>query len=763
MSNILDGLNPRQREAVQCTEGPLLIIAGAGSGKTKVLTSRFAYLIQEQGVRPFNILAITFTNKAAGEMRDRVERLLNEPVRDLWVSTFHSSCNRILRREIEHFPGYNSNFAIYDTADQQTVVKECLKELNLDDKKFAPRAVAGVISDAKNKLQNPDQFSRVARDYFTDKCAEVYRLYQQKLRNNNALDFDDLLGMAVRLFEENPQVLSYYQNKFKYILVDEYQDTNHAQYRLVNLLAQEHRNLCVVGDADQSIYRFRGADISNILNFQQDYPEAKTIKLEQNYRSTKVILEAANCVIENNAERPAKELWTENERGHAIVRYQGEDERREAAFVVERMYVLKDRDDREYRDFAVLYRTNAQSRVLEEELMKSRIPYKIVGGLKFYERKEIKDILSYLKVLANPSDTVAFRRIINVPKRGIGDTTTARVLDFAASEGLAPFAALERLQEIPGLTARATKPLAEFAKLMASLREKANQVSVTQLTEEILSRTGYMAELREEKTIESQTRQENLQEFLSATADFDKHSEDASLEYFLAGISLVSDVDTFDEEDNSVVLMTLHSAKGLEFPVVFLVGMEEGVFPHFRAQYDTTELEEERRLCYVGITRAKEKLYLTHAWQRSLFGKTNMNPTSRFIEEIPTELLTKVDPIDNFGQITQPSRAGSAGWGTSSWGVNELTGSYHTGSNNTGSYSSGATQASSRSASPTAGFAVPESNDMVILGDKVEHAKFGVGVVVSVKGEGPDAEISIAFPSGGVKKLIAQYAKLRKL
>ncbi len=740
MSKLLFGLNPVQREAVKHTGGPLLILAGAGSGKTRVLTSRVAYLIQERGVKPYNILAITFTNKAAGEMKERVQHLLGQDARDIWVSTFHSGCNRILRREIGNLNsvgvqssyansagnqgGYDSNFAIYDTADQQTLIKQCLKELNLDDKKFAPRAVASLISEAKNKLQNPDRFARQAFDFFAEKTVEIYRLYQQKLRQNNALDFDDLLMFTVRLFDEHPEVLRYYQDRFRYILVDEYQDTNHAQYRLINLLAHRHRNLCVVGDADQSIYRFRGADISNILNFEQDYPEARVIKLEQNYRSTQTILEAANYVIRNNSERKEKHLWTENTQGQEIVTYRGEDERWESTYVVDRICTLKHKEGRPYKDFAVLYRTNAQSRVLEEELMKSRVPYKIVGGLKFYERKEIKDILAYLKVLANPADSVALRRIINVPKRGLGEASLEKVLAFAADRGITGLEALNRLQEIPGLTARATKPMEGFRKLMDALRQKLGQISLTQLVDDILEKTGYLAELQEENTIEAQTRIENLQEFRTVTADFDKNSEDPSLEYFLAGISLVSDLDTYEESSDAVVLMTLHSAKGLEFPVVFLVGMEEGVFPHARSQLDQVELEEERRLCYVGITRAREKLYLTNAWQRTMFGRSSNNPPSRFLEEIPEQFTTTVDPADGYGRPRKPLLQAIPGGISSTAGAASLN---------------------------------------YVLGDKVEHAKFGPGVIVSVKGEGPDAEISIAFPSGGVKKLIAQYAKLKKL
>lgn len=756
MNKYLSSLNPVQQQAVKHTEGPLLILAGAGSGKTRVLTNRVAYLIQEKGVKPYNILAITFTNKAAGEMKERVQNLLGEGARDIWVSTFHSSCNRILRREINNQwvagtqGGYTSNFAIYDSADQQTLIKQCLKELNLDDKKFPPRAVAALISEGKNKLQNPDRFAQVALDFFAEKTGEIYRLYQRKLEQNNALDFDDLLMFTVRLFDEAPEVLHYYQDRFRYIMVDEYQDTNHAQYRLVNLLAQKHRNLCVVGDEDQSIYRFRGADISNIQNFERDYPEAKVIMLEQNYRSTKTILEAANYVIGNNLERKVKKLWTENAQGQELIAYRGENERWEAAYVVDRIATLHHKENRPYKDFAVLYRTNAQSRVLEEELMKARLPYKIVGGLKFYDRKEIKDILAYLKILANPADSVAFRRIVNVPKRGIGETTVEKVLSFATLQGITALEALNRLEEVPGLTTRATKPLDGFHKLIQALQRKLGQTGITQLVDDILESTGYITELQEEKSIEAQTRIENLQEFRTVTNDFDQNTEENSLEYFLAGISLVSDLDTYDESEGGVVLMTLHSAKGLEFPVAFLVGLEEGMFPHARAQFDQVELEEERRLCYVGITRAQEKLYLTHAYQRTMYGRTSNNPPSRFLEEIPEQLTTTVDPVDGYGRPRKPVLPDRVG----GWNSNP------TDLGNGGSPSS---QWGSPWQQVNSGSKPQISTCEYTLGDKVQHAKFGTGVIVSVKGEGLDAELSIAFPAGGVKKLIAQYAKLIKL
>ncbi|GAW31990.1 DNA helicase PcrA [Carboxydocella sp. JDF658] len=721
MADLLANLNPVQREAVTHINGPLLILAGAGSGKTRVLTHRIAYLIR-QGVKPWQILAITFTNKAAGEMKERVEQLVGEVIsRDMWVSTFHSACLRILRREISYL-GYDSNFVIYDTADQQTVLKECLRELNLDEKKYSPRLMAALISDAKNRLETPAQMRRrVYGDWLAETASRVYESYQQKLIRNQALDFDDLIMLTVQLFEEFPEILAYYQQKFLYILVDEYQDTNHAQYRLVNLLASAHRNLCVVGDDDQSIYRFRGADIGNILDFERDYPEAKVIKLEQNYRSTRTILAAANAVVANNVGRKDKSLWTENPAGEPIVCVQLGDEKEEARFIVGEILRLN-KNGRPYSDFAVLYRTNAQSRAIEDELIGNAIPYTMVGGLKFYERKEIKDVLAYLRVLVNPADSVSLERIINVPKRNIGEATVNKIRQEAARRNLSLYQALMVVEEIPGLSARSQKAVRDFINLMEDLRRQVEIASVTEMLDAVLERTGYQAELEAEKTVEAQTRLENLREFRTVTMEFDARQEEEGLEGFLAGISLMSDLDTL-ESGEQVTLMTLHSAKGLEFPVVFLAGMEEGIFPHSRAllSLEEAELEEERRLCYVGITRAKEKLYLTHCWSRNLFGRISTNPPSRFLSEIPAHLLER-------------------GTGASRSGVDRL-------------------EAGAASTSAQGSTAAEQEWQ---LGDRVVHKKYGPGAIVGIKGQGEDTELSIAFPNLGIKVFIAKYAPIRK-
>ena len=719
--DILANLNPAQAEAVQYTEGPLLVLAGAGSGKTRVLTHRIARILS-QGIPPYNILAITFTNKAAAEMRTRVENLVPEAARDLWVTTFHSACLRILRREIQAL-GYGSNFSIYDDADQQTLIKECLKELEIDEKQFQPRAMLGVISGAKNKLLTPDQYDRQAFDYFEQVAGRVYRLYQEKLFKNNAVDFDDLLMLTVRLFKEHPHVLGYYQTKFKYILVDEYQDTNHTQYVLVTMLAERYRNVCVVGDPNQSIYKWRGADINNILSFERDYPEAKVVKLEQNYRSTGNILEAANTVIKNNTEAKDMKLWTAKGAGRLIHVYRAESERFEAHYVADRIKDLRFSHNRKYREMAILYRTHAQSRVFEEAFLRLGIPYTIFGGLKFYDRKEIKDLLAYLRVLVNPADGQSLFRIINVPKRGIGAASLEKITNFALERGLSLLQTLAMADDITGIPAKARKQCSLLADLVDSLAKQAEFLSVTEITEEVLSRTGYRAELEAEDTVEARTRLENLQEFLSVTKEYDKQQgEEAGLEDFLSTISLVTDLDRHDPAADQVVLMTLHSAKGLEFPVVFLTGMEEGVFPHSRALYDQEELEEERRLAYVGITRAEEELYLTHCWERTLFGRTNMNPRSRFLEEIPIELTAGQKPLK------KPVTSGA--------GV-----------------SSGSTAGTRPAASP----------ETFLLGDRVRHRKWGEGVVVKVKGEGGDAELTVAFPAQGLKTLIAQFAPLEKV
>lgn len=747
----LENLNPPQAEAVHHYAGPLLILAGAGSGKTRVLTYRIGYLIGEIGVSPFNILAITFTNKAASEMKERVDSLIGHKSERMWICTFHSACVRILRKEIGAL-GYDTNFVIYDSADQQTLLKQCLKELNIDDKRFPPRSVGAAISQAKNKLLGAQEYDKKAYDYYEQTVSKVYQLYQTRLKNNNALDFDDLIMKTVTLFEKFPDILEQYQERFKYILIDEYQDTNHAQYKLVRLLAKKYRNICVVGDDDQSVYHFRGADIQNILDFERDYSEAKVVRLEQNYRSTKTILEAANEVISNNFTRKKKRLWTDKPGGSLISHYTAQDEHQEAYYVVQKIIEGHNLHDRAYQDFAVLYRTNAQSRVLEEMLMRNNIPYSIFGGLKFYDRKEIKDVLAYLRVISNPLDSISLQRIVNVPRRGIGDTSLGKIIAYAAQNDISLYTAMERVASIDGLQNRVTKPITEFINLLNELRGKKVGYPVTGLAKEILDRTGYLKELEAEQSIEAETRIENLKEFMTVTAEYDTKTPDGSLEDFLAGVSLVADIDNMDERADNVVLMTLHSAKGLEFPVVFMIGMEEGIFPHSRSMQDQSELEEERRLCYVGITRAREELYFVNASQRMLYGNYMHNPVSTFVKEVPENLIqqegvgafheTAAGKRDVFGRRTaNPGHAGLGSVSSSSTtGVKQAT--------------LGISKSTSVSSGETGSYS---------LSDKVEHAKWGQGVVVSVKGAGEDAEISVAFPGIGIKTLVAKYAPLKKI
>lgn len=646
-AELLNGMNPRQKEAVLHTDGPLLLMAGAGSGKTRVLTHRIAYLIEEKEVNPWNILAITFTNKAAKEMKERVNAILASGGEDVWVSTFHSMCVRILRRDVD-FIGYNRNFTIIDSSEQLTLMKRILKELNIDPKKYDPRSILGTISQAKNSLQTPQDFAKMQGSYYEEIVAKCYAAYQKELQYNQCMDFDDLIMNTIRLFEEHPDSLTYYQNKFHYIHVDEYQDTNHAQYTLVNLLAGRFRNLCVVGDADQSIYGWRGADMQNILDFEKDYPDAAVILLEQNYRSTKNILSAANQVIENNSNRKPKNLWTENKEGNKITYYRADNERDETRFIVDRMQEEIRSNHRNYGDFAILYRTNAQSRVMEETLLKANIPYKMVGGHKFYDRKEIKDILAYLNVLANPQDSISFERIVNSPKRGIGPGSIEKLRSFAS---LHEWPLLEAAQnvELANIGGKAGQQLGSFGEMIQEVTQMIPYLTVTELTKEVLDRSGYLEDLKIQNTLEAQARIENLEEFLTVTQEFDKqfeqqNEEDADapeekLTVFLNDLALVSDIDNLEEDASQVTLMTLHAAKGLEFPVVFLIGLEEGVFPLSRALMEESELEEERRLAYVGITRAEEALYLTNAFSRTLYGRTQYNRPSRFVEEIDQELL----------------------------------------------------------------------------------------------------------------------------
>lgn len=641
MNNLLDNLNKQQREAVEHTEGPLLILAGAGSGKTRVLTHRIAYLINEKNVYPSNILAITFTNKAAREMKERVQNLL-EGSYDMWVSTFHSACARILRMEIEKLSGYKKNFIIFDTDDQVKLIKECLKELNYNEKNFPPKEMISSISKAKDQLMTPSKFmDRYGRDFRLKKVADIYSLYQKKLMANNALDFDDILFKTVEIFQNNPDVLQRYQQKFKYIMVDEYQDTNYCQYMLVNLLAKSHRNLCVVGDDNQSIYSWRGADIGNILNFEKDFPDAKVIKLEQNYRSTQTILDAANSVISNNFGRKNKRLWTDNGEGRPIVSYKAMDERDEADFIIGEVDRLSFQEQRSLNNFAILYRTNAQSRVLEEMCMARGIPYKIVGGHRFYDRMEVKDVIAYLRVIQDPEGDLSIKRIINVPKRGIGKATLDTLEDYARQNGISIYEALLFVDSIEGIGKKAKNSIKEFVRLIAELMDLAEKESASEVINQVIIRSGYLEEL-EKGDDEDQERGKNIKELISAALEYEEKNEDNSLTGFLENMALMSDIDGLDEEREGITMMTLHSAKGLEFPVVFICGLEEGLFPTQRAFFEEHQLEEERRLMYVGVTRAKEKLYLTSAFERTLYGNTSYTMESRFLREIPKELMMKV-------------------------------------------------------------------------------------------------------------------------
>ncbi|WP_367387230.1 DNA helicase PcrA [Bacillus vallismortis] len=733
-NQLLSGLNPVQQEAVKTTDGPLLLMAGAGSGKTRVLTHRIAFLMAEKHVAPWNILAITFTNKAAREMKERVESILGPGADDIWISTFHSMCVRILRRDIDRI-GINRNFSILDTADQLSVIKGILKERNLDPKKFDPRSILGTISGAKNELTEPEEFSKVAGGYYDQVVSDVYADYQKKLLKNQSLDFDDLIMTTIKLFDRVPEVLEFYQRKFQYIHVDEYQDTNRAQYMLVKQLAERFQNLCVVGDSDQSIYRWRGADIANILSFEKDYPNASVILLEQNYRSTKRILSAANEVIKNNSNRKPKNLWTENDDGVKIAYYRGDNEFGEGQFVAGKIYQLHSSGKRKLSDIAILYRTNAQSRVIEETLLKAGLNYNIVGGTKFYDRKEIKDILAYLRLVSNPDDDISFTRIVNVPKRGVGATSLEKIASYAAMNGLSFFQAIQQVDFI-GVSAKAANALDSFRQMIENLTNMQDYLSITELTEEILDKTEYREMLKAEKSIEAQSRLENIDEFLSVTKNFEQKSEDKTLVAFLTDLALIADIDQLDQKEeesggkDAITLMTLHAAKGLEFPVVFLMGLEEGVFPHSRSLMEEAEMEEERRLAYVGITRAEQELYLTNAKMRTLFGRTNMNPESRFIAEIPDELLENLNEKKETrtpsarkmqprrGPVSRPvSYAGKTGGDTLNWAV----------------------------------------------GDKAGHKKWGTGTVVSVKGEGEGTELDIAFPSPvGVKRLLAAFAPIEK-
>lgn len=758
MNPLLNGMNDRQAEAVQTTEGPLLIMAGAGSGKTRVLTHRIAYLIDEKMVNPWNILAITFTNKAAREMKERAAAL-NPATQDCLIATFHSMCVRILRREADHI-GYNRNFTIVDPGEQRTLMKRILKNLNLDPKKWNERAILGTISNAKNDLIDEVAYANLAGDMYTEIVAKCYTAYQKELRQSEAMDFDDLIMLTLRLFDQNPDVLTYYQQRYQYIHVDEYQDTNHAQYQLVKLLASRFKNICVVGDADQSIYGWRGADMQNILDFEKDYPEAKVVLLEENYRSTKTILQAANEVIRNNRNRRPKNLWTQNEDGEEIVYYRANDEQDEALFVARTIDQLS-REGYSHKDFAVLYRTNAQSRTVEEALLKANIPYTMVGGTKFYSRKEIRDVISYLNLIANPSDNISYERVVNEPKRGVGPGTVDKIRNFAASQEISLLDASANIMLSP-VKGKAAQAVYEFANLILDLRDRLDDYSVTELVELVLKKTGYSAALAAQATLESQARIENIEEFLSVTKNFDESPDNPAdesgldkLSRFLNDLALIADTDDGDQESSEVTLMTLHAAKGLEFPVVFLVGMEENVFPLSRASEDEDELEEERRLAYVGITRAERILYLTNANSRLLYGRTNYNQPTRFLREICSDLL-------NYQGLARPAN--------SSFKVsytNSDTNKFGQGMSLAQALQERKRQAAPSSIStgslPFGKSNQPSKTDVAwAIGDIAHHKKWGDGTVLAVSGSGNSQELKINFPEVGLKKVLASIAPIEK-
>lgn len=735
--SIYDTLNDRQREAVFHTEGPVLILAGAGSGKTRVLTHRIAYLIEEKGVNPWNIMAITFTNKAAGEMRERVDKIVGFGSESIWVSTFHSSCVRMLRRFIDRL-GFDTNFTIYDTDDQKTLMKDICKRLDIDTKIYKERAIMAAISSAKDELIGPEEYEiNVMGDFSKRKIALAYKEYQKELKKNNALDFDDLIMKTVELFQACPDVLEYFQERFKYIMVDEYQDTNTAQFKFVSLLAEKYRNLCVVGDDDQSIYKFRGANIKNILGFEHVFADAKVVRLEQNYRSTQNILNAANQVIQNNLERKTKTLWTENEEGEKLHFRQFMNAYEEAEYIVGDISKKVREKDGEYRDMAILYRTNAQSRLFEEKFLMANIPYKLVGGVNFYARKEIKDLLAYLKTVDNARDDLAVKRIINVPKRGIGATTLSRVQDYASQENISFYDALRQAEQITSL-GRAAAKVAPFVTFIQTLRSKAEILSPSELLKDIIDSTGYVKELEAEGTEEAEARIENIDELITKVVSYEEENDEPTLSGFLEEVALVADIDSVDGDDNQVLLMTLHSAKGLEFPFVYLAGMEDGIFPSYMTitADDPTEIEEERRLCYVGITRAMKDLTLTCAQQRMIRGETQYNKVSRFIKEIPRELV-------ELGREFQEKKVMDIPMPTSFRQMK---------------------QAFKQPAFVPKQFEVKKSDGLdYSVGDTVKHIKFGTGVVTAIVEGGRDYEVTVNFDKVGVKKMFASFAKLKKV
>ena len=768
MQDILKGLNDKQYEAVVTTEGPCLVIAGAGSGKTKVLTHKIAYLIGEKQVKPWNILAITFTNKAANEMKERLENLVGDVAADIWMGTFHSICVRILRRFIDRI-GFDSSFIIFDTSDQRTLVKTCIKSIGLDDKMFTDRSVLSEISNAKNEMLEPEQYTvRTNGDFRKEKIALVYEMYQKRLKENNAIDFDDIINYTIKILMENPDILEYYSDKFKYVLVDEYQDTNKAQFTLVTLLASKNGNITVVGDNDQGIYSFRGADISNILNFERDFPGTKIIKLEQNYRCTGNILKAANAVIKNNEVTYKKELWTENEVGKLPTVYSASNEYDEGTYIAQQIEHLRREEYYKYSDFAILYRMNTQSRAIEEILRRESIPYKIIGGLKFYERKEIKDIISYLRLIQNPSDNLSLKRIINEPKRGIGKTSLDKIEELSNNTGVPMYEIIKNAEQY-GLN-RVFLNSREFVNAIEELRTKKDDIKISDLIKETLKKSGYTQALENENTIEAENRIENLDEFLTVAIEFEDESADNKLSDFLEGITLSSDIDNMEETEETVTLMTLHSAKGLEFPVVFLVGMEEGIFPGYKSIGEPKELEEERRLCYVGITRAKEYLFLTCSKQRTIFGSTSCNQVSRFLREIPSDLLDGYDKAlgekqesnNVFGDSKYSWTYGSKDNGNiKTYKIDKhepAVAAASSNSNNNGFMFRTAESFLNNLTKKSTGTNVDLSKYK--SGVKIYHKKFGEGIISNVEPEGDDLKVDINFDKVGHKRLMAKFANL---
>ena len=767
MQDLLENLNDKQKEAVMATEGPCLIIAGAGSGKTKVLTHKIAYLMAENYVKPWNILAITFTNKAANEMKERIEKLVGDAANDIWMGTFHSICVRILRKFIDRI-GFDTSFIIFDTSDQKTVVKECLKDLKIDDKLFTDKSVMYEISNAKNEMLDPKQYlAKYSGEFRKETIAKIYELYQKKLKENNAIDFDDIINFTIKILTDNSDILDMYTEKFKYVLVDEYQDTNKAQFTLVTLLASKYGNITVVGDNDQGIYSFRGADITNILNFEKDFPGTKIVKLEQNYRCTGNILKAANAVIKNNTVKYDKKLWTENEEGQKPTIYCGDDEYDEASYIISTINTLKREEYYKYSDFSVLYRMNSQSRAIEDILRRENIPYKIIGGLKFYERKEIKDIIAYLRLIFNPSDNLSLKRIINEPKRGVGKTSLDSVQEIADNNNTSMYEVIKNADTY-GLN-RVYTNTRDFIKQIEDLRAKKDDIKISDLIKQTLSETGYTQALKLESTIEAESRLQNLDEFLTVAIEFEDESVDNSLANFLEGITLTTDLDNTDTSEDSVTLMTLHSAKGLEFPVVFLVGMEEGIFPGYKSIGEPQELEEERRLFYVGITRAKEHLHLTCAKRRTIFGSTSYNPVSRFVKEIPSDVLEGYDDVVNKNSVQDSFEDSKYSW---QYGNSSSAGTVKTYTMDTYKIPT----AAAKTATTSSGFAfrtaesflnsINTSKQTVDVseykeGQRVYHKKFGEGTINKLEAEGDDFKVDISFDKAGNKRLMAKFAGLQ--